>query len=132
MQPTSQSDYPQNSSAVVPESEYSLTSTTFPSRMTNTFAAFWSKTLPLRSPWEWCKATVCVSPPTTSSRVTLNVPPESDIVSTKNAKIASRPSFGPDNGLSPGTCQTAVSSNSSANVAMSPLLNAAYPRRTNS
>jgi hypothetical protein len=50
MHPASQSGYAQNSSPAVPASEYSLTSTTFPSTMRNTFADLASKTLPLRSP----------------------------------------------------------------------------------
>ena len=49
MQPAPQSGYAQNSTAAPPSSEYSLTSMTCPSRMRNTFTAFWSKTLPLRS-----------------------------------------------------------------------------------
>src|SRR6266567_2187209 len=58
------------------------------------------------------------------------VPPERAISSPKNAKMASRPCFAPDRLPLPGTCQTASSANSSLSVAMSPVLNAAYPSRT--
>src|ERR1017187_4853215 len=58
------------------------------------------------------------------------VPPERAISAPKNAWMASGPRFAPDRLPLPGTCQTASPANSSLSAAMSPVLNAAYPRRT--